>query len=47
MGWNHARVCSSLGSLVGVCDQSEEAAARASMNTRSHLLFFRLCNQGV
>lgn len=29
MGWNHARVCSSLGSLVGVCDQSEEAAARA------------------
>ena len=29
MGWNHARVCSSLGSLVGVCDQSEEASARA------------------
>ena len=29
MGWNHARVCSSLDSLVGVCDQSEEASARA------------------
>tara|TARA_Y100001980_G_C14527316_1_gene302914 strand:- start:85 stop:1068 length:984 start_codon:yes stop_codon:yes gene_type:complete len=29
MGWNHARVCSSLDSLVGVCDQSEEASAAA------------------
>ena len=29
MGWNHARVCASLDSLVGVCDQSKDAANRA------------------
>ncbi len=25
MGWNHARVCSDLGVLVGICDQNKES----------------------
>lgn len=29
MGWNHARVCSSIGSLAGVCDQDRGASIRA------------------
>jgi len=28
MGWNHARVCSEIGALCGVCDQDEEGSAR-------------------
>jgi len=30
MGWNHARVCSELGVLVGVCDRDEEAVSKVS-----------------
>ena len=30
MGWNHARVCSELGVLVGICDMDEELVSKVS-----------------